>query len=142
WSAARVPRTTAPRRPKRPPSWPALLDAQSSSLGAPFQPSDHLGLGHRTRETPQLLNARWAGDVHLNQVAANQIETHKVQTVLDQFGRQRVDQLLFSRGEGRGFYASSHVNVGANIVCARDAQNCAEHLPFEQEHALVAFYDA
>src|SRR5690606_24251742 len=91
-----------------------------------FDPSDDAVFRRALGKATQLLDPGWAGHVDLDELASDEIQPHEPQPVLAEYRCELSDQLLLFCRQLGAFDLSAHVDVGAEIVVAGDAQDGAQ----------------
>lgn len=88
-----------------------------------------------------MLDAGGARDVHLRQLASNDIEADEDQPIGAQARRERLDDTPIVGVYFCGCDLASYVDIAAQVAALGHAQDRAEDLPVHQQHALVSADD-
>src|SRR5690606_15692580 len=116
----------------------APIPARRKLSGLFLDPGKDAILRCAVRESTQLLDARGAGDVDLDEPPSDEVQADEPQAVLAQ-GRGDVrHQVALGVRQLRGFDAAADVDVRSKVVAPGDAQDDAQRLAVEHEHALVS----
>ena len=83
------------------------------------------------------MEERRTRDVHLDELAANDVETHEKELIGEQARTDRLDDLAVDIGKLRGRGGASNVDVAAKVALTGNSPNNAEKLAVYEKDPLV-----